>query len=170
MFVFWCFDKAPKFKMSKVIWSRVWQADHKCYTHAFVSWGLFLFNVFAKLLFTCENNINEYEMKIKWAWMKRCCHILFLSTIVFFYNKMSKTKVVIMGLWPENRSPYFVITHWSGKSSLIYWAVCFSGGCFCITTAWGALLGVCVRCCAGKFEWRLLLNGHGGRLAAPNYD
>jgi hypothetical protein len=83
--VFWCFDKAPKFKMSKVIWSNwVWQAHHKCSTHAFVSWGLLLFNVFAKLLFTCENHINEYEMKIKWAWMKRCCHFLFLSMIAFF--------------------------------------------------------------------------------------
>ncbi len=29
---------------------------------------------------------------------------------------------------------------------------------------------LCVGCCTGKFKWRLLLSGHGGRLAAPNYE
>jgi len=40
-------------------------------------------------------------------------------------------------------------------------------------SAWEISL-VCVRCCTGRNEWRLLLNEHGGLSrvveAAPNYD
>ncbi len=34
----------------------------------------------------------------------------------------------------------------------------------------GKLGWLCVGCCIGKLKWRLLLNGRGGRLAAPNYE
>ncbi len=34
----------------------------------------------------------------------------------------------------------------------------------------GKLGWLCVGCCTGKLKWRLLLNGRGGRLAAPNYE
>ncbi len=34
----------------------------------------------------------------------------------------------------------------------------------------GKLGWLCVGCCTGKFKWWLLLNGRGGRLAAPNYE
>jgi hypothetical protein len=34
----------------------------------------------------------------------------------------------------------------------------------------GKLGWLCVGCCMGKLEWRLLLNGRGGRLATSNYE
>ncbi len=34
----------------------------------------------------------------------------------------------------------------------------------------GKLGWLCVGCCMGKLRWRLLLNGRGGQLAAPNYE
>jgi hypothetical protein len=34
----------------------------------------------------------------------------------------------------------------------------------------GKLGWLCVGCYTGKLKWQLLLNGRGGRLAAPNYE
>jgi hypothetical protein len=127
----------------------------------------------------CKNTSRKY-----WHWQQNKnemkTNISFVAFQHYEYPTMVKTNANLFFLlkiticfdyvWCENRSPYLVNAHWSGKSSLFYWAVCFCGGYLCITTAWEALLGVCVRCCARKLEWRLLLNGHGGRLAAPNYD